>query len=114
LAGSRVRVETVHDAINAMRNYRMESDIVGGMLSAFRQTEIFQSDEYQYLKGGGWQVEGWSKPFIARGYTVTFNYFVIVSCEVYDCGAIDIPNCLTFNGNTPVPSDRTWVTPTTG
>jgi hypothetical protein len=109
------RVESAHDAINAIRNYRVDSDSspVGLILSRVRQSEAFQSDGYstfiqnddgyRYRKGGGWRVEQWDKPLISRGYTVDFEYFdlefqpnVEVKCDVLECGAIDVPNCLTF------------------
>jgi hypothetical protein len=86
---------------------------VGIILSRVRQSEAFQSDGYstiiqndsgyRYRKGGGWRVEEWNKPMITPGYTVEFEYFdlefqpeAIVKCDVFECGAIDISNCLTF------------------
>jgi hypothetical protein len=118
-AGS--RVESVHDAINAMRN----SETVGHMLSAVRQTDAFQRDGYELVYKndaghryyGGWRVKGWTTP-LNRGYTVTFEYLspeIEMTCEVYDCGGIDIPNCLTMGRiNFSVPAEGTWVSPTTG
>ncbi len=110
---SHSRVETAHDAINAIRNYRVESGSVGIILSRVRQSETFQNDRYatfiqnddgyRYKKGGGWRVEEWTWPMITRGYSVDFEYFdlefqpnVEIKCDVLECGAIDIPNCLTF------------------
>ena len=112
---SHSRVETAHDAINAVRNYRVESGPVGSILSRVRQSKTFQSDGYskfiqnddgyRYAKGGGWRVEEWTKPMITRGYSVDFEYFdlefqpvVEIKCDVYECGAIDIRNCLTLGG----------------
>jgi hypothetical protein len=112
---SQSRVETTHDAMNAIRSYRVESGIVGRILSRVRQTDAFQSDGYatfiqnddgyRYRKGGGWRVEEWTKPWITRGYSVDFEYFdlefqpvVEIKCDVLECGAIDIRNCLTLGG----------------
>jgi hypothetical protein len=111
---SNSRVESAHDAINAIRNYRGGSYLVENILSRVRQLETFQSDGYSiitqnendrwYNKGGGWHVKEWTKPFISRGYSVDFEYFdrefrtslVEIKCDVLECGAIDIPNCLTL------------------
>jgi hypothetical protein len=67
----------------------------------------FIQDEggYKYKKGGGWRVEEWTKPMIAHGYTVDFEYYDVefqpvieIRCEVLECGATDVSNCLTFGG----------------
>jgi hypothetical protein len=110
---SNLRVESAREAINAIRNYRVESGLVGTILSRVRESETFQSDGYSiitqnenghwYNKGGGWHVEEWTKPFISRGYSVDFEYFdrelrpaVEIKCDALECGAIDIPNRLTL------------------
>ena len=82
---SHSRIETARGAIDAIRNYRAESGIVGRTLSRVRQTDVFQSDGYatfiqnddgyRYRKGGGWRVEEWTKSMITRGYSVEFEYF---------------------------------------
>jgi hypothetical protein len=92
------RVETVHDAINAIRNYQDDLGPVGRILSQVRQTEAFRNDGY--TRDGGWHVEAWTKPLITQGYSVEFAYFnQAVKCAVLDCGAIDVPNCLTLGAN---------------
>ena len=109
------RAENVHDAINAIRNYHDGPDAVGRALAQVRQTDAFQSDGrepvvqqndggYRYRKGGGWSFEERHKPMIAQVYSVDFDYYdfqfqpdVEIRCDVYDCGAIDIHNCLTLN-----------------
>jgi hypothetical protein len=97
------RVENVHDAINAMRNYR-KGDLVGRILETSRQTYAFQHDGYTpgakyeggYRVGEGWLVQTWTG-LLNRGYAVEYSYPTIdVMCVVYDCGGIDIPNCLTM------------------
>jgi hypothetical protein len=112
---SNARIETVEDAINAVRNYHDESEWVGRILSRVRHTDAFKSNGYEtfiqdeggyrYRKGGGWRVKEWTKPLITRGYTVDFEYFDIefqpvveIRCEVFECGAVDAANCLTFGG----------------
>jgi hypothetical protein len=112
------RGETAHDAINAMRNYqaRGEWDPVGRMLSAVRPYDAFKNDDGRaihndggYRYSAGWHVEAWTKPLIARGYTVGFTYISMeFRCDVYDCGGIDIPNCLTMGGTyTPAADYKT-------
>jgi hypothetical protein len=109
------RVETAHDAINAIRNYREDPDSgpVGKILSRVRESDAFQSDVYsmfiqnddgyRYRKGGGWHVEERTSLLFVREYTVDFQYFdlefmpmVEIRCDVLECGAIDVSNCLTF------------------
>jgi hypothetical protein len=89
-------IETAHDAINAMRNYRADSGVVGQKLAIARQLDGFQSDGYS--KDGGWEVKEWNS-LIARGYSVAFHRRdaqIEIKCHVLPCGAIDIPNCLTM------------------
>ena len=104
------RIETAHDAIDVMRNYRDGSYLVGKVLSRARQFDAFQNDGYATsrtddgsTRGGGWLVEEWNTPLITRGYTVTFEYYapefrpeIEVKCDVLECGAIDISNCRTL------------------
>lgn len=106
------RVESTHDAINAIRNYQEELGPVGRILSLVRRTDAFQNDGYaiinqndsgyKYPKGGGWWVEEWTTPGIGRVYSVHFQYFDFgyrpfaeIKYDVFECGAIDIRNCLT-------------------
>lgn len=107
---SHSRVETAHDAIDVMRNYRDNSGLVGKVLSRSRQFAAFQNDGYAtsrtedfQTRGGGWLVEEWNEFLITRGYTVTFEYYapefrpeIEVKCDVLECGAIDISNCRTL------------------
>ena len=90
-------VETAHDVIDAIRNYRVSSGPVGRILSLARHLDGFQSDGW--TKGGGWDVKGWNKPLITRGYSVDFDSRdgqIEIKCDVLQCGAIDISNCLTM------------------
>jgi hypothetical protein len=117
-SSTKSRVQTAHDAIDAIRNYQVDLgkfSLVDRILSKVRQTDAFRrdgyatfirnDDGYRYRKGGGWRVEEWTKPMITRRYSVDFEYFdlefqpvVEIKCDVLECGAIDIPNCLTFGG----------------
>jgi uncharacterized protein YerC len=119
---NQVPVASQHDVINVIRNYRPEYDAhqsgydaVARVLSKVRKSEEFQNDGYKtvmtndngrrYAKGGGWKVEEQTELFFIRIYAVDFEYsdtnlkpagMVEVKCDVFDCGAIDLPNCLTL------------------
>jgi hypothetical protein len=110
---SHSRIKTPHEAIDALRNYRGgEWGLVGHVLSRVRQLPAFQSDGYSLtrigdgkVKGGGWDVKEWNESLITRGYTVRFEYSdaefrpgIEITCDVLECGAIDVSNCLTLGG----------------
>jgi hypothetical protein len=96
--------------------------MVGRMLSTVRQLDAFKNDGWAvhndggYRYGAGWNVKAWTKPLIGRGYTVGFQYISMeFTCDVYECGGIDIPNCLTLSGTyTPAAGNRTFADPPTG
>jgi hypothetical protein len=105
---SHSRIETPHEAIDVIRNYRGQWGLVGHVLSRVRHLPAFQSDGYSLTRigdGGGWDVKEWNEPLITRGYTARFEYSdaefrpgIEITCDVLECGAIDVSNCLTFGG----------------
>jgi hypothetical protein len=91
------RIATAHDAIDVMRNYADDLSPAGRVLSIARHLDAFRSDAR--VRGSGWHAEEWIEPLITRGYSVDFDdldFQIEVKCDVLECGAIDISNCLTM------------------
>jgi hypothetical protein len=54
------KVESAHDAINALRNYQGETDMVGRMLSTVRPYDAFKNDGWAVHNDGGYRYSaGW-------------------------------------------------------
>ena len=91
--GMNARIENAHEAISAVRNYRGPFPFPD-VLAKLRQLEPFQSDGFG--NKGGWSVEEQTN-LIEHKYTVDFTLIdprVSMTCDVFECGAVDQANCL--------------------
>ena len=91
--GMDARIENAREAISAVRNYRGPFDFTD-VLSKLRQLEAFQSDGFG--NKGGWSFEEWTN-LVEHKYTVYFTLIdphVSITCDVFECGAVDQGNCL--------------------
>jgi len=93
--GASSRVASAQEAMSAIRNYRGPFPFPN-FLPRLREFEAFQHDGFG--TNGGWSIEEWTRLWM-HGYTVDFSLNdpqVSIICEVYECGAVDIHNCLTL------------------
>ncbi len=85
LCTGKTKVETVHDAINAVRNLPGDWPFY-----ELRHSNLFQTDGAG--PDGGWQVRKWTEFPMIEGFEVVFELpkpLVEVECKVLACGAVD-------------------------